>query len=497
MPQQAISIASRDVRQLWLKIACFSLGPLIAYVEIVCPWDLRYTVLKKWYVVCPLFAVSVALTYFALKHYSRRVNAERGLQNIALLSVTLIFGFLGTDTIFNVYSRMNPGFHFKPGDLVTGRDVDRRTWDGELMPHEYSPTAGNFWVFKPGQIRSGDTYGEHYYPDLLKHQVLRDEVLQLRHIEFMIDQYGLRNTTPPSESDVFVLGDSFAFGYHMTQSSTFPSLLKSRLGKPVYNMGVSGVSPFQEYLILDYFLKTNPDVFKPRDLLWLIFEGNDLEDSYAETRDEALPVPRPTFREKVLTTLASVARLPMYVREQSVVRRLAIGEVSIGNGKEMDPHYRLDGETIAFPLYHSARFGYKLFRQSYIDHAAMPESYVLNHPNRPHLDKTFDRMKDLSQQHHFGVTVVIVPSAPRLYKDDFEGFPPIADPYFIRYITLLAQKTGFDVLDLNDALKPYSSQELLYHRDDTHWNERGHQIVAQILSDDLLRRRTPRPEPGH
>jgi lysophospholipase L1-like esterase len=150
-----------------------------------------------------------------------------------------------------------------------------------------------------------------------------------------------------------------------------------------------------------------------------------------------------------------------------------------------------------FPLYHSARFGYKLFRQSYIDHAAMPESYVLNHPNRPHLDKTFDRMKNLSQQHHFGVTVVIVPSAPRLYKNDFEGFPPIADPYFIRYVTLLAQKTEFDVLDLNEALKPYSSQELLYHRDDTHWNERGHQIVAKILGDDLVRRRTPRPAPGH
>ena len=250
------------------------------------------------------------------------------------------------------------------------------------------------WVYKPAQIRSGETYGELYYPDLLKHQVLREEVLQLRHIDFMIDQYGLRNATPPSESDVFVLGDSFAFGYHMTQSSTFPSLLKSRLGKPVYNMGVSGISPFQEYLILDYFLKTNPDAFKPRDLLWLIFEGNDLEDTYAETRDEALPVPRSTFRDKVLTTLASVARLPMYVREQSVVRRLAIGEVSIGNGKEMDQHYRLDGETIAFPLYHSARFGYKLFRQAYIDDATMPESYVLNHPNRPHLDKTFDQHED-------------------------------------------------------------------------------------------------------
>ncbi len=137
-----------------------------------------------------------------------------------------------------------------------------------------------FKSYKPSQIRSGETYGELYYPDLLKHQVLREEVLQLRHIDFIIDQYGLRNATPPSESDVFVLGDSFAFGHHMTQSSTFPSLLKSRLGKPVYNMGVIAISPLQEYLILDYFLKTNPDAFKPRDLLWLIFEGNDLEDSY-------------------------------------------------------------------------------------------------------------------------------------------------------------------------------------------------------------------------
>src|SRR5262245_19411062 len=316
---RAPASSSRDVRQRWLLLSWFSLWPLIGYLELICPWDLL-SALKNWYVVCLLFLASVILAYRMLQRYSRRPHAAHGLQNVTLLALTLAVTFLGADEIFTVYSS-NARPRLNLNDLMTGREKDVRTWDGELMPHNYTPTTANFSVYKPGQIRAGETYGEHYYPGLLKHRVLREGVLQLRHVEYQIDKYGFRNIDPPSNSAIFALGDSFCFGYHMTQSSVFTSLLKSQLGAPVYNMGVSATAPDQQFLALDYSLRTYPDQFKPQHLLWLIFEGNDLEDRYVM---KVVPDVRvQTIREKIWVPLAWMAHLPWSIRDQSIIRKLA------------------------------------------------------------------------------------------------------------------------------------------------------------------------------
>jgi hypothetical protein len=474
----------RPVRKAWLLLCWFSLWPLLGYLEDIAPWDLYYPALKNWYVTASVFFASVTLAFVVLERYSRRPDAVRGLQNMTLLAVTLIITFIGADKLFAVYTQRNAQFRVDLNDLVTGREDDVRMWDGELMPDRYAPTAANFFLYKPGQVRSADTYGEHYYPAMLKHPVLREEVLEMRHIDFQIDQYGFRNVDPPSNSDVFALGDSFCFGYHLTQSKVFTSLLKARFGKPVYNMGISGTGPLQEYLSLEYSLKNHPNQFKPRHLLWLVFEGNDLEDSYAEMMAPEAPPP-PTFSSKLRAPLVWMRQLPWEIRDQSIVRRLAVGEVMLGT-QPQDPHYLLDGEMLAYPLYHSQRFGYRLFRQIYIDLGRQPESLILTHPNRPRLDETFRRMRTLSRKQGFDVTVVVIPSGARLYKDDFEGLTLTAEPYFIQYLTRLAGEMGFGLIDLYEGLKPYAKDELIYQRDDTHWNERGHEIVAGIIGDALL-----------
>jgi lysophospholipase L1-like esterase len=54
--------------------------------------------------------------------------------------------------------------------------------------------------------------------------------------------------------------------------------------------------------------------------------------------------------------------------------------------------------------------------------------------------------------------------------------------HFIRYLEKLSAENGFGYVDLNALMAPYADKELLLYRDDTHWNERGHQIVAQLLA---------------
>jgi hypothetical protein len=128
-----------------------------------------------------------------------------------------------------------------------------------------------------------------------------------------------------------------------------------------------------------------------------------------------------------------------------------------------------------------------MFRNQYLVRATRPESYVLNHPNLPRLEQTFADMQALSKEHNFKVTVVIAPSAPRLYAPYFEGFPQLSEePYFINYVQDLSQRTDFEVLNLYDLMGPYAEKELLYARDDSHWNERGNQIAGELIAEQVF-----------
>jgi hypothetical protein len=146
----------------------------------------------------------------------------------------------------------------------------------------------------------------------------------------------------------------------------------------------------------------------------------------------------------------------------------------------------VDGIKIHFPLYHSKQHGHRLFNPYDTNRATFPRSYVFEHANWPRLVETFHRMRTLSQKHDFPVTVVLVPSAARIYGRYFEGFPKLSDaPHFLNEVAQLASDTGFGVFDLVSPLQRRAETELLYFRDDHHWNLQGNRLVAEILAKHL------------
>jgi hypothetical protein len=482
--------APRPVRLRWIALATLALWLFVSYLVIVLPVDRIIPAIDRWYVAGSLLPASCASTYIALRWFAaRHPDAENRLKGVTLLTGVLLSCFLAVDVGFTVHTNLNPGFRVDQSKIFEQRARDPHEWDGEVMPVLYAPTDKNFWLYKPGQVKAGSAYGELYYSSLARHPILRDSVLELHKIDFVIDRYGLRNVDDPARARIFALGDSFCFGYHVAQNATFTELLKSRLGEPVYNMGVSGTSPMQQLMLFDYLLRTYPDAFRPQRLLWLIFEGNDLEESY-DTTSHTQRTSRGLREIFAGTMVAAAADIPALVRQQSVIRRLSGGQIVL-----TDPlmrhtaanHYELDDEPLAYPLYHSARFGYAIFRQAYLDQAGQSERDVLNHPNLPRLVDTFHRMQTLALQHGFAVTVVLVPTNVRLYKDYFAGLPRVSEqPYFLDYVKTLAGEVGFAHVDLVELLAPYAKDELIYQRDDTHWNERGHELVAEILAQRVL-----------
>jgi len=157
------------------------------------------------------------------------------------------------------------------------------------------------------------------------------------------------------------------------------------------------------------------------------------------------------------------------------------------NPSEAGNHYVVDGLKLVNPLYHSPTHGYMLVYQPHLQRAAEPESYLLKHPHRPLLDQTFREMAALASQFQFKVTVVIAPTSNRLYAPYFDNLAEVTrEPYFVNYLLKLSKEAGFAPINLLKEMQPYSEKELLYFRDDDHWNERGGQVAAEIMKQHLI-----------
>jgi acetyltransferase AlgX (SGNH hydrolase-like protein) len=368
---------------------------------------------------------------------------------------------------------------------VEGRTTDATIWHGELYPRQYAPTNRNFRLYKPNVRVTGETYGERYVSSMLKSPTLVAQVLEKRSLSYFIGPDGLRELEPLADSHIFALGDSFVFGFATDEGKTWTDLLGKSMGVPIYNLGVSATGPRPQLELFKYLLEKNTSTMHVQRLLWMIFEGNDLENSYDTFLSDAPAAAASPFEGTLVEPFLSI---PERVKGASVLRRLVRGQLTLSSGGPRYGQNEIDGQALPLPLFHSKQFGYRFFVPADVDAATRPMDYVLNHPNRPLLDQTFQEMRTLSQKAHFDVTVIIAPSDARLYGKAFEGFPTLsAKPYFVDYVAELSQHMGFSVVNLLDLLQPAAQTELLYYRDDHHWNERGNELVSQLIAQELTR----------
>jgi hypothetical protein len=487
------------MRKPFVAITAFALVPLGAAVTL-------------WTYVCVVFlyqqsvvgmrfgAAKVALTWAAgtiliiiASAWAKargRLSPSRMLNaGVAILSLQL--SVLVADIGYSMFvnAKRWEAYRAIPDEQRAG---DPHVWQGELIPRLYFPTDKNFRLLKPNVELTASTYGLDYNPTMLKSRTMTGSVLQLRRVSYVIGPHGLRGQEPLAGTRLFALGDSFTFGIATDQGKTWTDLLGASLHEPVFNMGVSSTGPRAQLHLLRYMLATNPDSMHVGHLFWMIFEGNDLEDSYDDAR--AIEPDRLTLATLLEgTVLQALASLPGRFKDESIARRLLDGEISVSTRlrtRALGGQYEIDGVPLSVPLYHSTRWGYRLFRPEFVERATKSREYVLNHPHRPLLDQTFQDMRALSQHFGFEVTVIVAPSDARLYGSDFDEFPKLSDkPYFVDYVIELAGRQGFNTVNLLALLQPFARRELLYWRDDHHWNERGNAVVADLLKNHV----TPAP----
>jgi hypothetical protein len=88
------------------------------------------------------------------------------------------------------------------------------------------------------------------------------------------DNHGFRNDTDLTSADISVIGDSMVEGMTVPTEESMTSLLAQSQHAAVANFGQYGYGPRQELAVLRRFALP----LHPRTVIWVFFEGNDLQD---------------------------------------------------------------------------------------------------------------------------------------------------------------------------------------------------------------------------
>jgi hypothetical protein len=432
-----------------------------------------------WYVAA---LIVVFASFVLLFHVLRRGMAtSTTIANVSVSLLVSVGALLLADIAFAVFGPSARVADTEP----YGRAGDPQTWVGELLPRLYYPTDQSFRLHKPGTRVRGDLYGIFYRTSMKASPTLMGSVLERHSIEIAINEQGFRDSGSMSGASIFALGDSLTFGWGVNENETWVDILDRALtSESIFNLGIHDASPMQEVALLEYVLHTFGRPGGLHRVLWMIYEGNDLEDTYAEYREDDQPTG--AGRARVAGTLLELMLdVPATLKAQAIVTKLATGQVVTRRSTEESlSRYVVDGVQIPFALYHSPKLGYTLFYPPHIDRAGNDEDYVLNHPNRASLEKTFARMASLAAEFDFEVVVLSTPTSVRLHGPYFEGFPRLSErPHFLEFVATLSERQGFETVDLHSLLKEQASLEMLFFRDDDHLNRRGNEVVANLIRE--------------
>ena len=97
-----------------------------------------------------------------------------------------------------------------------------------------------------------------------------------RLVDYRTDGNGFRN--PPAErpaADIVFVGDSFTEAVEVSENYTFVRRVGNATGLSVANLGRGAYGPQQQFIVL----KKYGLAYRPRFVVWQLFEGNDLLDA--------------------------------------------------------------------------------------------------------------------------------------------------------------------------------------------------------------------------
>jgi hypothetical protein len=322
--------------------------------------------------------------------------------------------------------------------------------------------VGEIFFRRPGPV---DYRGRPIHDELAALGALGKEVYDGEAIvSAHYDRLGFRNRDELADWEIVMVGDSFTELGYLADEELFSSRVATQLGVRVKNLGVSFSGPYS----YDYFLREHGKAPATTDALMMFFEGNDVSDGEREL-DELERVRAGGKRE--------LRELDAQLQSSFVT---AIVELFTPRKPPMGPFV-------------NARFGDVPVWTVY----APPSSAQLSEKAQRALSGSLAEWAKISAALGVRPWLVYLPAKERVLHGHLQ-FLPNAQPKVAawtptdlpQHIQHLCQQNGIRFLDTTPALADETRRGTLTynHVFDTHVNQRGSAVIADVIAAALGQR---------
>jgi SGNH hydrolase-like domain, acetyltransferase AlgX len=299
------------------------------------------------------------------------------------------------------------------------------------------------------------------------YQIPRSDLTQFRW-DVTYDRNGFRNQHDLERADIVVIGDSFVEGLTVTDAELVTSQLAFLQRAVVANLGQSTYGPLQELIVLKRYALG----LHPRTIVWMFFEGNDLQDVIGYQRTVQHPPGfLHAFWARSFTHSALVA-----------VRRLVEPPVMPPGAKRAGMCHAPDGKQV------TTYFGYRAKPLSPAELTAIDDTA-----------HALAAAYELCAAQGIRLVFVFVPTKFRVLHDlcqfsensECRNWVLPDMPQQLQS-ALRSVSPGIGFLDLTSYLvQAAKATEFPYYRDDEHWTPAGHKVAAEAVSHYLQSATTP------
>lgn len=317
-----------------------------------------------------------------------------------------------------------------------------------------------------------------------------DQDQVVANIHMITDANGFRNSPPEKATyDIVALGDSFTRASGV--AFCWPQKLTEYSGRSVLNLGDVGFGPQDELNMLQqYGLKKHPKL-----IIMAYFEGNDLYDAAAYEQanpfiltrfaryilDQSIDAWEAGRRDSIETAVTPSYRYPITVTINNKDLEMAffsyyVSWLSVRRDEiASSQNYRITTENI--------------LRAQELSEAAGARFLLVYVPSKEHVYLPYVTSTDILTRVFTDVPTIELDEAGFLQFKSQRATPELVSQYMNEQSSQLAAFTAeYDINYLD--LTPYFQNEAgtgaeLYYPFDTHWNQSGHDLAAELINDYL------------
>ena len=253
------------------------------------------------------------------------------------------------------------------------------------------------------------------------------------------------------DPDVFILGDSFGFGWGVEKDEGFESILEQKSKLKILNMSVSGYNNVQELALLDEWQQTHS--LKNKTII-LMYYVNDMLDNIDTTGVN------PSIDKTETGIKINAVSMTSYNNWIAG----AITNTSMQLAKNFYTIYYLRN---AYSILRNLGKPKQQIRAINSDYLTGSETRIFS--------MILEKLNILNKTNNCKIIIAYIPYSPYLKKIRYSK-----EYFFLKY---MMSAYNFDLVDFSSRMG-YNDYYML----DEHWNTNGHKKAATILNEYLLKK---------